>query len=228
MNQAEHSHMKRRHILDISYNLFLQNGYTKTTIRKIIKETGVTTGTLYHFFKNKEDILATLMMEGFDNTIKMINTMTEKYDDPLLSYAVEIAAITLPLYFSKKIASLYFVFYATPQSSTKMAKIATQRLQNLFKSTTPDLKYNDYFLRVLSLKGLLQGFLSEKIYGDYNLDYLETYHYIAKLFIRTFNVPEKDINRTLKKALKIIGNNSIELFGYSSKEILNAEMAITF
>ena len=225
MNQAEHSDMQRRKILDTSYRLFLQDGYEKSTIRKIIKDAGLTTGTLYHFFKNKEDILATLMMEGFNRTIKMIDDLTIEYHDPILSYALEIAAIILPLYCSRKIASLYFVFYATPQSSTMMVKKATQRLQTWFRGSHPDLKYNDYYLRVLSLKGLMQGFLSEKIYSDFDLDYLETYYYVSEMFISSLDISEKNINRTVQKALDIIRNNSIKMFGYSSKDILNAGMA---
>ena len=55
---------------------------------------------------------------------------------------------------------------------------------------------------------------------------ITTYEYIADMFLGSFDVPEKDINRTVGEALKIIRDNSIEMFGYSSKGILDARRTI--
>ncbi|MES2089314.1 MAG: TetR/AcrR family transcriptional regulator [Pseudomonadota bacterium] len=41
-------------ILRESSQLFLSKGYAATTIRDIFQATGLTTGSLYHFFSGKE------------------------------------------------------------------------------------------------------------------------------------------------------------------------------
>ena len=41
----------RQKILNTTKKLLRQNGYTKTTIRKIVEESGVLTGSIYYFFK---------------------------------------------------------------------------------------------------------------------------------------------------------------------------------
>ena len=38
-------------------------GIKKTTIRQIVEKSGVLTGSIYYFFKNKEDIFQSLVME---------------------------------------------------------------------------------------------------------------------------------------------------------------------
>ena len=44
-------------IIKKSFNLFLVNGYEKTTIRQIADSVGIGRGHLYYYFKKKEDIL---------------------------------------------------------------------------------------------------------------------------------------------------------------------------
>ena len=51
---------KREKILKIALRLFVDNGYHGTPTSKIAKESGVATGTLFHYFKTKEDLINSL------------------------------------------------------------------------------------------------------------------------------------------------------------------------
>lgn len=42
---------------------FLEKGYMKASLRSICKKAGVTTGALYFFFQNKEDLLSAIVSE---------------------------------------------------------------------------------------------------------------------------------------------------------------------
>ena len=42
---------------------FLEKGYMQASLRNICKNAGVTTGALYFFFKDKEDVFASLIEE---------------------------------------------------------------------------------------------------------------------------------------------------------------------
>ena len=53
----------RQHLLECAKREFLEKGYMKASLRNICKEAGVTTGALYFFFKDKEDLLAALVEE---------------------------------------------------------------------------------------------------------------------------------------------------------------------
>ena len=56
MKRIEKSNNIKNKIIEVSRRLFVNQGYQKTTIRQIIEEAGINTGTLYHFFRDKEDI----------------------------------------------------------------------------------------------------------------------------------------------------------------------------
>ena len=61
-NQNENKET-RQHLLECAKKEFLEKGYMKASLRNICKEAGVTTGALYFFFKDKEDLLAALVEE---------------------------------------------------------------------------------------------------------------------------------------------------------------------
>jgi len=50
---------------------FMEKGYMQASLRNICKNAGVTTGALYFFFKDKEDLFASLVEEPL-NTLKEI------------------------------------------------------------------------------------------------------------------------------------------------------------
>lgn len=65
-------------VLTTAKKLFLEEGYRQITMRRIAQEIGYTPGTIYLYFKNKEEILYELHNEGFkllyQYKLKMLNS----------------------------------------------------------------------------------------------------------------------------------------------------------
>lgn len=55
-HNEERKEEKRKLMLQSAANIFVQNGYHKTTVKDIVDQAGVSVGTFYLYFKNKEDI----------------------------------------------------------------------------------------------------------------------------------------------------------------------------
>jgi AcrR family transcriptional regulator len=55
----------RERILEVSAKLFAEKGYSATGIDEIARNVGITKSVIYYHFKNKEDILKTLIDEAF-------------------------------------------------------------------------------------------------------------------------------------------------------------------
>ena len=51
----------REEILDAAAELFCRHGYTGTSTRMIAEAVGIRQASMYHYFKNKDDILAALL-----------------------------------------------------------------------------------------------------------------------------------------------------------------------
>lgn len=48
---------RRNEILDVAYELFSSKGYDSTSVMDILERTGIAKGTLYYYFRSKEDIM---------------------------------------------------------------------------------------------------------------------------------------------------------------------------
>ena len=57
---------RKNEILDAAQELFLTQGYEKTSVDNIIKKVGVAKGTFYYYFKSKEDLLDKLVKRMTD------------------------------------------------------------------------------------------------------------------------------------------------------------------
>ncbi|MEJ9210224.1 TetR/AcrR family transcriptional regulator [Bacillus smithii] len=63
---------KYHQIIDAAVITIAENGYHQTQVSKIAKQAGIADGTIYLYFKNKEDILISLFQEKMANFIEKI------------------------------------------------------------------------------------------------------------------------------------------------------------
>lgn len=63
----------RELLLQSAKKEFLERGYTKASLRTICRNAGVTTGALYFFFQNKEDLLKSLVTPPLEGLMEIIN-----------------------------------------------------------------------------------------------------------------------------------------------------------
>lgn len=63
---------KYNQIIDAAVEVIAENGYHSSQVSKIAKKAGVADGTIYLYFKNKEDILVSLFQEKMGQFISSI------------------------------------------------------------------------------------------------------------------------------------------------------------
>jgi TetR/AcrR family transcriptional regulator, fatty acid metabolism regulator protein len=66
---------KYKQIIDAAVIAIAENGYHQTQVSKIAKQAGVADGTIYLYFKSKEDILISLFEEKMGHFIEKIDEM---------------------------------------------------------------------------------------------------------------------------------------------------------
>ena len=80
--QQDRSKTKVKMVLAAARKCFVKFGYAKTTMSKIAKEAGVSTGTTYSYFADKNDVLKKIFEEHvesiFQPTEKLIDSLNKK------------------------------------------------------------------------------------------------------------------------------------------------------
>jgi len=72
MIKDENDYAKRKKLIEAGKKEFLEKGYNKASLRKICSDAGVTTGALYFFFENKEDLYSSIVNPPLMELKKMV------------------------------------------------------------------------------------------------------------------------------------------------------------
>lgn len=64
---------RKETIMNTALEEFANHGYVSTSISMIAKKAGVSKGLMYNYFKSKEDLLASIMEEGFEEMLPLID-----------------------------------------------------------------------------------------------------------------------------------------------------------
>ena len=74
---------KRDIILNAAIKVFAEKGYYSCRTLDISGEAGVAYGSLYQYFKSKEDILLTIFNENWDLLLKRVEEINQTVSDPI-------------------------------------------------------------------------------------------------------------------------------------------------
>ncbi|MFO1080659.1 MAG: TetR/AcrR family transcriptional regulator [Reyranellaceae bacterium] len=76
-------HTRREEILQAAKELFLEEGYEATTIRRIADRVGISAPALYLYFRDKEALLLALCDQTFDHLVGAVDEIDKTVPDPL-------------------------------------------------------------------------------------------------------------------------------------------------
>lgn len=76
-------HTRREEILHAAKDLFLEQGYDSTTIRRIADRVGISAPALYLYFKDKEALMLALCDQTFEHLMEAIDEIEKTVADPL-------------------------------------------------------------------------------------------------------------------------------------------------
>ena len=80
--------LRREYILDTARDLLFQKGINAATMNQIARNAELSVGTLYLYFKNKEDLYAALQEEGLDILRDMIAEVAAGDAEPLRCFSI--------------------------------------------------------------------------------------------------------------------------------------------
>ena len=96
--------------------LFSQKGYTETSIKEIGKEAGLTISLFYHYFKDKEEILYTIIERAIRDLTTVLKEIQSKEPDPVECM--------------KKMISRHIVYLLENKEAAKVTAAETGQLRN--------------------------------------------------------------------------------------------------
>lgn len=202
----------RRRIIDATNDLIWDKGYQQTTIREIIKKAGVNTGSLYHYFRDKEEILLVLAAKTYNNTIEVAQKMTEGEKDNILTFAL-IRALEYRMWYKyRNAAAIGLDMYASWRITKRVLPVDIERHKLCFQKYNRTFTDQDYYSTTLAGRGMRLSLLTECFYeGPAN--FKKRWPFLIAAELHLFNVPERVIEEIIQKVKNLIGKKSITIRG---------------
>lgn len=173
----------RQEILRVALNMFSESGFHGVTMQDIARESEFSVGTLYKFFKNKEDLYGALLLEKIDETKTAVNAALEAGKDEIDSirgYLEDLIRLVRKnaTFFRLYLAEIYKTGPASLASIDMELKGRRERgiarLAGLFERGIRNKVFRDLdpFLMAAALDGIIVGLIIQYLEnGDrYPLD----------------------------------------------------------
>lgn len=155
-----HEEMKNK-VLYVAAKLFLEKGYTETSLKEISSTAKINIGSLINLFKTKENILCELVEYVLEGQFRATEEFFKnKTDDKILFYAAE---TTLQLHMAESneyIRDLYAAAYSMPNTMTLIQQKITGKLEEIFKEQLPTLETKDFFELEIASGGIMRSFMT--------------------------------------------------------------------
>ncbi len=74
---------KYQKIIQAATHVFASNGFYNSKVSDVAKEADVADGTIYLYFKNKDDILISIFEESMDRFIQVVGSALNQISDPI-------------------------------------------------------------------------------------------------------------------------------------------------
>lgn len=185
-------------VLHSARELFIKQGYKKTTIRQIVDKSGVLIGSIYYFFENKEDIFKSIIIDIFDLGDKYAAEKLVYDANPVYRYAVTCVLELIVVDLDERICELYYEAYSSNIILDNLVKHAAKRSQEIFEPYNPNYAYEDYYRQTLAIKGVMRNFIAGNLMGS-NITLEEKTNSFLDISLNAFNVPSQEIVKIKKR-----------------------------
>lgn len=197
MKRKTHEKEVRKKIIKAARQLFLEQGFDNTTIRQITQKAEISTGTLYHFYKDKEDIFFHIADETFLKVIaKSLELVPD--EDIYLRLVCEMAIHIQSFLSNRNTAELYVIAYGSYKISEEVMLKQHPRMKGFINNKGSSLGEEDLPLISLTIKGLLHALALKAMNGEY-LAPAEIIPQSSRLILSLLAVPAAEIDATISQ-----------------------------
>lgn len=152
---------RRDKMLHVAIQLFLKDGYEKTTTASIARGAGMAPSSFFAAFENKEALLLILVKAMFSRQFESAGRIEGVSEDPLLLYSIETALQLCIAEQSKPLQELYVMAYSLPTTSEYIYDSMAKRLQSIFSRYMPEAEQKDFYEMDIATAGIMRAYMAK-------------------------------------------------------------------
>ena len=152
---------RRNKMLLAAIQLFLEQGYEKTTTAQISRATGMSPTSFFAAFENKEALLLTLTQIMFENQFAKARTFAKDME-PLMVYCLETSLQIYITELSDPLREIYVMAYTLPSTTEYILKSTAVQIKAIFSPFMPGAEDKDFYEMDIASGSIMRGFMAKK------------------------------------------------------------------
>lgn len=187
-------------IVQVATKMFLEKGYTSTSIKSICDELQISTGNLTFYFPTKEHILAELVEMLCNFQRKIMYDIVKEGNTSLAALCLELATMAAMCEEDEILKDFFLSSYSHPLTLEIIRKNDAERAQMVFKEYCPDWDEQDYVEAEILVSGIEYATLMTT---DDSLPLEVRISGALNNIMTTYNVPEEVRKAKIAKILSL-------------------------
>lgn len=180
----------KRRILSSCLQLFLEKGYTRTTVAEIIRAADVSASTFQNIFRAKDGVLTDLSKLVMDTQLTESRILVPDNFSPAYIYAMFIAIQLTATELNANLRDIYVEAYTQEESLAYITHTASVELRDMFRAYLPNCGESEFYELELGLSGITRSYMAHPCDRYFTLDRkLRRYYSIA---LSALNVPREE------------------------------------
>ena len=221
--------LMKRKILSSSAKVFLEKGYAKASSKMVAELLGVSNGSPFFHYGNKEGVLLELVRQRFAGQFRSAEQLIGPDADPLLLYAAETAMQMHLAELSEPLRELYVTAYTLPSTSRFIYESMLPKLAAIFGGFLSDTSEQNLRGLELASAGVTRSFMAEPCSEQFPME-RKLRQYLTCCF-KLYDVPPERydpvIRQTIQMDLIPIAEQIIDRTVRQADEAFEAAMATT-
>lgn len=152
---------RRNKMLLAAIQLFLDQGYEKTTTAQIARAAGMSPTSFFTAFENKEALLLTLTQIMFENQFAKTRAFAKDME-PLMVYCLETSLQIYITELSEPLREIYVMAYTLPSTTEYILKSTAVQIKAIFSPFMPDAEDKDFYEMDIASGSIMRGFMARK------------------------------------------------------------------
>ena len=204
MNRKLNRELKINDIISTATRLFLRQGYENTTVRQILKEAGISTGSLYHFFSNKEEILLSVFKGISKEVINLSEEIASDFKDPALGNFIAVATEKKAMMDSRRLLNMYRCIWTIPSIQDYILNYRVNHAKRILRSLKKFFKDEDIYIRALASMGIEMALIEANIVSRIKIEPEELWSIHTRMYMSSFGISSRKINEIIQQVLAIM------------------------
>lgn len=185
-------------IIRVSTQMFLENGYTATTVKMVCDKLKISKGNFTFYFPSKEDVLAELVEMLCEFQLKLIDYVADQGLDSVMSICIELMTVAAACAENEVAKDFFISAFQSPLCLEYLRNNHVERAKKIFAQQCSDWTDEQFVGAEILVQGIDYATI---ISDDSSLPLNDRISGALNQILSIYNVPEEIRKEKIEKVL---------------------------